>query len=137
MIVGYQFPEVAEAEYDSNWLMVKIVVRHPDGDWSAVDPALLTYEVRELADWLRVVGSGSRETREMAFLEPCLSFRLRSGDKRTDELEIDLAHEFRPPWAKDIDQSAAMLFPLSEIDLSSAADALQHELEQYPQRAAR
>jgi hypothetical protein len=87
MIVGYQFPEVAEAEYDSNWLMVKIVVRHPDGDWSAVDPALLTYEVRELADWLRVVGSGSRETREMAFLEPCLSFRDRSGDKRTDELE--------------------------------------------------
>jgi hypothetical protein len=24
-------------------------VRHPKGDWSALDPALLTYEVRELA----------------------------------------------------------------------------------------
>jgi hypothetical protein len=27
LIVGYQFPELAEAEYDSNWHNIKIVVR--------------------------------------------------------------------------------------------------------------
>ena len=137
LIVGYQFPELADAEYDSNWLNVKIIVRHPEGDWSARDPALLTYEVQELAEWLRAVGSGGRETQEMAFLEPCLSFRVRSGDKRTDELEIELAYEFRPPWAKDIDESATMLFPLNEVDLFTAAESLEHQLSKYPQRAER
>jgi hypothetical protein len=73
----------------------------------------------------------------MSFLEPCLSFKVRSGDKRSDELEIELAHEFRPSWAKDIDQSAVMLFLLSEIDLSSAADSLEHQLSKYPQRTER
>ncbi len=137
LIVGYQFPELAEAEYDSNWLNVKITARHPEGDWSAVDPALLTYEVSELADWLRAAGAGRLETRAMAFLEPCLSFKVRSGIERTDELELELAHEFRPPWAKDIDQSATMLFPLNEIDLTSAAYSLEHQLANYPQRAER
>src|SRR5262249_16252489 len=91
LIVGYQFPELADAAYDSNWLNVNIGVKHPEGEWSAVDPALLTYEVNELADWLRAVGAGRREIREMSFLEPCLSFRVRSGDNGTDELAIELA----------------------------------------------
>ena len=69
MIVGYQFPELVDAEDDSNWLNVKIVVRHPQGAWSAVDPALLTYEASELANWLRAIGSGDRETLEMYFLD--------------------------------------------------------------------
>jgi hypothetical protein len=137
LIVGYQFPDLAEAEYDSNWLNVKIVVRHPEGDWSALDPALLTYEVRELADWLCAVACGRRDPREMAFLEPCLSFMVRSGDEATDELEIELAYEFRPPWAKDVDQSAVMLFPLNETDLSLAVESLERQLARYPQRAER
>ena len=137
LIVGYEFPEIGQAEYDSNWLDVKIVVRHPQGDWSTNDAALLTYEVSELADWLRAIGTGRAETREMTFLEPCLSFQIRSADGKTDELEIELAHELGPPWAKDIDQSAVMLFPLNRIDLSSAADSLEHQLAKYPQRAER
>ena len=54
LIVGYQFPELADADYDSNWLNVKIIVsivversdRIKDSRlttaWSALDPALLT-----------------------------------------------------------------------------------------------
>ena len=136
VIVGYQFPELADGEDDSNWLNVKIVVRHPQGAWSAVDPALLTYEVSELVDWLRALSSGDRETLEMYFLEPCLSFRLRHG-AQGDELEVELAHEFRPPWAKDIDQSAVLLFPLNQDDLFAAAESLYQQLATYPQRAGR
>ena len=55
----------ADAEDDSNWLNVKIVVKHPQGAWPIVAPALLTYEVRELPDWLRAIGSGDREKRDM------------------------------------------------------------------------
>jgi len=100
---------------------------------SALDPALLTYEVRELADWLRSVESGRREGRDISFLEPCLSFHLRTPD----ELEVELSHEFRPPWAKDLDQSAVLLFRLNEVNLSSAVESLDQQLAKYPQRAER
>lgn len=135
-IVGYQFPELAEAQDDSNWLNVKIVVNHPKGDWSAVDPALLTYEVSRLAGWLRAVGKGQLETREMGFIEPCLTFKVYSGGT-ADELKIELAHEFRPPWMKDIDHSAKLSFHISEIDLSVAADSLDRQLAKYPRRGNR
>ena len=47
-LVGYQFPDLEDDEYDSNWLNVKIEVSNERGKWSAIDPALLTYEV----EWL-------------------------------------------------------------------------------------
>ena len=52
-LVGYQFPELEDVEYDSNWLNVKIAVSHQRGKWSTIDPALLTYEVQWLIDWSR------------------------------------------------------------------------------------
>lgn len=45
-VVGYQFPELANEDYDSNWLNMSISVSHPNGSWMAIDPSLLTYELR-------------------------------------------------------------------------------------------
>jgi hypothetical protein len=58
-IVGYQFPHLAAEPYDSNWLKIQIDVDGAQGRWRTADPALLTYEVAELADWLVRVASGS------------------------------------------------------------------------------
>jgi hypothetical protein len=135
-IVGYEFPGLVNAEYDSNWLNVRIVARHPRGDWSAVDPALETHDVRKLAEWFRALESGRRDELEMGFIEACLSFKAQFKRERPS-LEVELAHEFRPAWAEDIDQSAVLSFPLDEIDLSSAAESLEQQLAKYPPRAER
>jgi len=75
-ILGYQFPELASEQYDSNWLVIRIHVDHPSGSWEARDPCLLSYEVAELADWLEAVAQGEPARREMSFMEPNLEFRL-------------------------------------------------------------
>ena len=135
-LVGYQFPLLKDEEYDSNWLDIRIDVRHPDGDWSAVDPALLTYEVQKIADWFRALAAGGRDERSIDFLEPCLEFHVESNDA-SEVLRVKLAYEFRPPWSTDFDDKFELTFPLAKLNLVKAAEDLESELARYPQRTAR
>lgn len=135
-VVGYQFPSLATVPYDSNWLNVKISVRHPDGDWTAMDQALLTYEVQELADWFRNLATGARGKRNMEFLEPCLRFDVELNQDSSEDLKVTLAHWFQPPWSKDLDDEFQLIFPLATIDLVKTAEACERELARYPQRTA-
>ena len=136
-LIGYQFPELEDGD-DSNWLNVKIEVSHQQGKWSAVDPALLTYEVKWLIDWLRAVSDGKYDERHLWFLEPCLSFHLSPEKGDPDKLIIEFAHEFGPPWAtEDLDEEHQLVFSLSSIDLIAAAQSLENQLRRYPQRAER
>jgi sugar lactone lactonase YvrE len=75
-IAGYQFPDLAAVEYDSNWLTIEGQVRHPRGRWSFRDPCLLTSEVSRLATWLDALAQGKPESDEIGFIEPNLSFRV-------------------------------------------------------------
>ena len=137
-LMGYQFPELADVEYDSNWLNVKIEVSHPRCKWLAVDPALLTYEVQWLIDWFRSVSAGRHEKPHLWFTEPCLSFHLSPTKSDPHKLVVQFSHEFRPPWAtEDLDEQHELVFPLQSINLMDAAESLEVELRRYPQRAER
>ena len=133
-LTGYQFPSLKDVPYDSNWLNVKIDVHHPDGDWTAVDPALLTYDVQRLADWFRNLTAGGE--RSIDFLEPCLQFETARDQDSSEVLKVTLAYEFRPPWSKSFEDEIELIFPLATIDLIKAADDLERELARYPQRTA-
>jgi hypothetical protein len=134
-LVGYQFPELEDVEFDSNWLNVKIAVSHQRGKWSAVDPALLTYEVKDLIDWLKELSVGKYDKRHLWFTEPCISFHLSPTEGAPDRLVIRFSHEFKPPWAtEDLDEEHQIAFSLARIDLISAAQLLENQLRHYPQR---
>jgi len=137
-LVGYQFPALEDVEYDSNWLNVKIAVSHQGSKWSTVDPALLTYEVQWLIDWLRAVSAREYDNRHLVFIEPCLSFHLSPAEGDPDKLVIGLSHEFRPPWASgDPGEEYEIVFSLKSIDPTGAAQSLENQLRQYPQRTER
>jgi len=134
-IEGYQFPELAHKDYDSNWLNISIDVKHTRGRWQAADPALLTYEIESLAQWLGTIAAGRRDKRHQWFLEPCLSFHVPDNPERDEELTIEFSHEFSPPWASgDLDELHLLAFPVRELDLLSAAASLREQLKVYPQR---
>lgn len=133
-LMGYQFPSLKDKEYDSNWLNIRIDVRHPDGDWTAVDPALLTYEVQEIADWFRHLAAGQRDELSIGFLEPCLEFNVEMNEDSSEVLKVKLAHEFSPPTSTDFDDEFEMSFPLAKLNLIKAAEDLERELARYPQR---
>ena len=134
-LVGYQFPDLEDVDYDSNWLNVRISVNRQGGDWSTSDPALLTYEVESLIKWLRAASARQYDERDLVFMEPCLSFHLSPAVGDPDKLLIELSHEFRPPWAsEDTDKGYEIAFSLTSIYLLRAAESLENQLRQYPQR---
>jgi hypothetical protein len=141
-IVGYQFPHLAQEEYDSNWLNIHIDVATPEHSWSATDPCLLTYEVARLAEWLEAIDQGKPVEYEIGFTEPCLWFRLAKTKLRgiVKSLRVHFELELRPEWARSEQMRKRDLFvefPISEIDLQQAASALRTQLSDYPQRTER
>ncbi len=137
-LMGYEFPELQYVPYDSNWLNIKIEVSHERGKWSAIDPAMFTYEVASLIDWLRAVSAGKYDERDLWFVEPCLSFHLSPPEGEPDKLIVEFSHGFAPPWAThDLDEEHQLVFELRTLDLIAAAQSLENQLRQYPQRTVR
>lgn len=126
-IVGYQFPKLDTEPYDSNWLMVSLAVKHPEGSWKETDPCLLTFEVEQLADWLEAVAQGRKVDATRGFTEPNLSFKLVEGPARW--LVIHFAD-----WPGS-ERGQDLTLPLDELDLQAAASSLRQQLAQFPQRA--
>jgi hypothetical protein len=136
-ILDYQFPELAAKPYDSNWLLVRAAVKHPRGSWTATDPCLLTYEAVALAEWLDAVAAGTAADAGQSFLEPCLSLELREGPGEGLVLRVYFQHEFRPPWALDLDDEAVLEVSAHADALRGAATALRAQLRAFPQRTER
>ena len=132
-ILGYQFPEAVNDDYDSNWLRVHGEITHEKGSWEFVDACLLTYEAVDLANWLEELGKNKARKQNLGFIEPNLDFRL--NDKITLRLYFEL--ESRPNWAPWDGAGLEDLWIDSELDELSfcrAAKSLREELKQYPQR---
>lgn len=137
-VVGYQFPAETTAEYDSNWLNIRIEVVEPRGKWSCTDPALLTYEVERLAQWLEKIAAGNPTSVSESFLEPNLSFELASPS--AERLRVIFSLEFRPPWLSKLeadDDEYFVEFPVIAAELEAAAASLRAQLKRFPQRALR
>ena len=78
-ITNYQFPEIADDDYDSNWLNIYLKVNSTFGNWQIVDPMLTTFEVKGLINWLDNLSNNILpEYTGIGFLEPYISFELIS-----------------------------------------------------------
>jgi hypothetical protein len=136
-VLGYQFPTIEMAEYDSNWLNIRIDGVHPDGAWHATHASLLTYEAADLVTWLEGIGAGRALEPEEGFLEPCIHFALLQADGEP-VLRTYFDLELRPKWRPADGAGADDFFlesPVSELRLAEAAGALRNQLEPFPQRA--
>jgi len=139
-LVGYQFPHLATAAWDSNWLNVRVRVQHPRGNWSAQDPCLLTYDVAELADWFEAVATGRDQDAELGFMEPNLVFKTGRDSHGSRFVRVYFDLELRPTWASSNGAEMEDLFlefPADAAQLSAAAQSLREQLARYPQRTER
>ncbi len=141
-IVGYQFPQIVTEKWDSNWLNIRMAVSVPQGAWTVTDPFLLTYEVKELADWFDGIAAQKTEQEdEIGFTEPNLWLEVTKLPDGARCLRIHFAIECLPPWANRSrsgrgTEDVFVDFPLSDIDLHRAAESLRSQLSPFPQRAA-
>ena len=139
-IIGYQFPELAHKEYDSNWLRIHMTVNTTQDMWEVTDPFLLTYEVEALADWLDDVAAHENKENEIGFLEPNLWLQVADPTTETLCLRVHFGAECRPPSAHTSTSNTKDIyaeFLLSDVDLLEAAESLRSQLKVYPQRTIR
>lgn len=133
-IVGYEFPEILNAEYDSNWLLIRITATMPEGTWTVTDPSLLTIDIPELADWLDALPGNTARQDILHFIEPNLSFYFTQSPAGERILPVHLAAECKAPWDRNAPHDTTIDFPIADLDLPSISNNLRSQLAHYPPR---
>lgn len=111
--IGYQFPDITDDQWDSNWLMIRGTARTPDDDSHA---------------W-----PGATQD-----LEPNIGLGLVESTKGSATLRVFLRAESGPPRVQQDDQLSDMEFL---FDLTTSRDAIgraarewDSELVRFPER---
>lgn len=143
-VKGYQFgPSSEPRDWDANWLVVAGVVVLPDGaGWAFEDPCMTTWEIRELANWLREVRDGhvepsawdSDEERLLVFTEPNVAFSLAARSEDVAAVRVHLSLESVPPSGEQelFDYFVPLDVPVAA--LSEALHAWEAEVRAFPVR---
>jgi hypothetical protein len=133
-IIGYQFPNADDKEYDGNWLMIKINIINDEFKWSKVDPCLFTWEVQEIADWLYSLANNQKlKTHELRFTEPNLGFAYTKIADEKFRISIYFDAELLPPgWDKS--KECFIDFELKKTELHNTGKMFENELKRHPVR---
>ena len=135
VIVGYEYPDITEDWWDSNWLVISGNVSTAKNSWRFVHPCVTTFELANLADWLDKLGAEGETFSQYAFTEPNLEFTFLA--KPSPVLRVRFAHESAPPWLKQHEErlnGMTLDFPLSHTKAHEAAADLRNALVDYPVR---
>lgn len=126
-VVGYQFADVLDEEYDANWLMMRMRVKTPAGEQTKTDPSLLTWEGHWLANWLADLEAGREAQEEMRFLESTVVFQLIERTETEVRLRVEVETGEQRVW---------MLLGISEEALREALSDWCWRLRMFPVRAS-
>ncbi|WP_347375138.1 hypothetical protein [Aequorivita sp. Q41] len=134
-ITNYQFPEITNCEYDSNWLLVYLKVKSDCGNWQTVDPSLLVGDLKDIKDWFEKLSNNiETDFDSLVFMEPNLEFELTKKNLEEKHIRIIFDLESRPLSADDDkDYFVDCVFNNSELKL--IVKELEKQVEQYPRRA--
>jgi hypothetical protein len=135
VVLRYEYPDITEDRWDSNWLVVSGKVTTPNESWRFVDACVTTFELADLADWLDSLNNGTPHSAACTFAEPNLEFWYSTLPERL--LRIRFAHESAPPSLTESKERAAgvsLEFPLGEIDAEGAVADLRNVLIEFPIR---
>jgi hypothetical protein len=138
--VGYQYDAATVThEYDRNWLQDRITVTDSARTWSTVAPTLLTWEINEIIEWLRLVAEqpGGWPKRWDRTTEPSLAFEAAHSAEGL-ELRICLNLDFLPPERRDgvyyEGEDTVLTFHPTNAELRGVADELEREMRAFPVR---
>lgn len=137
-VIDYEFPEVHDDQYDSNWLIIEIRATRAKDSWSASYPCMLTGELAELADWLDAVADGKNTTARLDFIEPNLHFEVTESEPKKLCVYIDAELKLAGVLGDDsgIDEAICIEFELIPAELKDAAISLRTYLRTFPIRAS-
>lgn len=138
-LVGYQFPDVTQDPWDSNWLLVALRVVTSHGTWEVVDPCLTTWEAKHLVRWLVNAAARDPAAADMTLTEPNLSITAHAQEGEAQRVLVSACFdlELRPPWPGSPAGGAGSLcveLDVARPELARAAASLLGDLVMFPQR---
>jgi hypothetical protein len=133
VIVRYQFPDVHEDRWESNWLIVNGTVAAAGEKWVFTEPCVTTFELADLADWLDELVTNGTEPSAFEFTEPNLKFTYVPSRRA---VQLTLAHESAPTSMSELERRAGVTveFPLSGQQTETFAAEIRQALHEYPIR---
>lgn len=148
-VISYQFgrgeSKSEGSDWDANWLMIRGKVWDGIASWEFQDPCMTTWEVRELASWLRGLGNTQRETvaaadpepLRMWLTEPNLMFTLADTSRDITTVDVYFDAECRPPNCsfdghEGLGHRVRLTIP--QADLASAVAEWEQDLVAFPTR---
>ncbi len=136
-VIDYEFPEVHDDRYDSNWLIIEIRATLAKDSWSASYPCMLTGELADLADWLDAVADGKTTSARLDFIEPNLHFEVTESEpkKLCVYIDAELKPAEVPSNDSGIDEAIRIEFELIPAELKDAVVSLRAHLQAFPIRA--
>ena len=135
VIVRYQYPDVHEDRWDSNWLIVSgSVVTSAGEKWTFTEPCVTTFELADFADWLDGLSENGRAPSDFEFTEPNVKFAYTPWPQRT--LHVTLSHASAPESIPERDRVSGVTlpFPLPEGAATALAVEIRDALADFPIR---
>ncbi len=125
--------------HTTGWLRIHVSVRHPKATWRTAGAILLPDDLRALGEWLCKVSAGDMTQRQISFTEPNLSFEILPTAGKPESLRLNLSYETAPPFMQGEEryEGFAIDFPLAEIDLQAAREAVLLQVKVFPERKER
>ena len=149
VVTSYQFGRGQssddEADWDANWLMIRGKAWDGAASWEFHDPCMTTWEARELASWLRGLGSADPKTITATdpavvrfwMTEPNLMFTLAATSMGIVTLDVYFDAESRPPSGSNDDKAGLghrVRLTIPQADLAVAVDDWERDLIAFPVR---
>lgn len=133
-IAGYQFPEMQQDPWDSNWLMLDVSVATKERNWSRRDACLTTFEVKTLIDTLRSWASDPGRSGAAVFTEPVLQFVKRRTTTSNLRINVGFDLELHPDNPTEAKHPYWVPFEVSPEHLLAFAAELEADLAHFPPR---
>ena len=136
VVVRYEYTDLSEDRWDSNWLVVNGTASIGGETWRFTDPCVTTFELADLADWLDDVARNASAAPAFELTEPLISFAYIL--EPAPALVVRLGYEAAPPWldagARLQGEHAALTCPLGEVNVSDLASQVRAVLMDFPIR---
>lgn len=131
----WEFSTGTNNDYDANWVVTRLKVTAPTQHWTAEAPAFLSWELQELAGWMRQVADAPEDADEYwSCMELNLSLFVE-GKKDPRILRVVFELEYRPAgMSRDVDGEFWIDFQCRPEALMQFAGDLDRDLSEFPVR---
>ncbi|MBI3662351.1 MAG: hypothetical protein HY234_04790 [Acidobacteria bacterium] len=135
-IIGYHSAQEVDDVRETNRLRIYTRATLGGQVWTTIHPALLTWEILDLADWLDSISVATPLKPELTFNLPNLWLEVQSWSEERVRFRVYFEREHRPPWLETTGVAGEAWADLecSPQELNEWSNDLRQQITKFPPR---